>query len=228
MTKAIQTQTALAVAFMADRLNEGYIRETRRFSEDVPTQFANKEIVKFYFTESDNFTPEDFVKAIPTDDDFDNVDLALKHFKRYTLELLGNTLSDFQKQVFNSIQGPTVHKGTLGLVSYVPELIRRELQDAKLKKMLRTEYRESIALGKYGEKCTGNLKIIDARWSKNWESYNYTADFGGNIVSFMNKEKLDIGQRINFKAKIKAHQRNKFFDIPETRLNYMRKMKDAR
>ena len=46
MTQAVNTQKALAVAFMADRLNEGYIKETRRFSEDVPTTFANKEIVK--------------------------------------------------------------------------------------------------------------------------------------------------------------------------------------
>ena len=50
MSQAINTQKALAVAFMADRLNKGYIKETRRFSEDVPTIFANKEIVKFFFT----------------------------------------------------------------------------------------------------------------------------------------------------------------------------------
>ena len=41
MTEAINTQTALAVAFMVDRLNEGYVKETRRFSEDVPTIFSN-------------------------------------------------------------------------------------------------------------------------------------------------------------------------------------------
>ena len=56
-SRTISTQKALAVAFMADRLNKGYVKETRRFSEDVPTIFANKEIVKFYFAEEDNFTP---------------------------------------------------------------------------------------------------------------------------------------------------------------------------
>ena len=82
MSQAIKTQQALAVAFMADRINKGYVKETRRFSEDVPTVFSNKEIVKFYFTEEHNFKPEDFVKVIPTDDDFDSVDIAQKHFKR--------------------------------------------------------------------------------------------------------------------------------------------------
>ena len=99
MSQAINTQKALAVAFMADRLNKGYIKETRRFSEDVPTIFANKEIVKFFFTEEQNFTPEDYVKAIPTNEDFDSVDIAQKHFKRYTMELLGDSLNDFQKDL---------------------------------------------------------------------------------------------------------------------------------
>ena len=62
MSQAIKTQQALAVAFMADRINKGYVKETRRFSEDVPTVFSNKEIVKFYFTEEHNF---DIVKNHP-------------------------------------------------------------------------------------------------------------------------------------------------------------------
>ena len=86
MSQAVNTQKALAVAFMADRLNKGYVKETRRFSEDVPTVFANKEIVKFFFTEEHNFTPNDYVKAIPNDDDFDSVDIAQKHFRRYSME----------------------------------------------------------------------------------------------------------------------------------------------
>tara|TARA_A100001035_G_scaffold267366_1_gene251236 strand:+ start:2208 stop:2921 length:714 start_codon:yes stop_codon:yes gene_type:complete len=228
MTQAISTQTALAVAFMADRLNKGYVKETRRFSEDTPTQFANKEIVKFYFAEEHNFTPEDYVKAVPTDEDFDSVDLALKHFKRYSMELLGDGLSDFQKSVFGSIQGTTVQKNQLGLVSYVPELVRREIADAKLKKLLRIEYRDSAPIGKFGDGCSGNMKILDRKWSQNWESYNYIADFGGNIVSFMNKNKFNIDQRINFKAKVKAHQENNLFKVQETRLNYLRTMKNAR
>ena len=157
MTKAIPIQTALAVAFMADRLNNGYVKETRRFSEDVPTIFSNKEVVKFYFAEQDNFTPEDYVKAIPIDEDFDCVDIALKHFKRYSMELLGNNLSDFQKDVFQCVGGDTVHKNRLGLVAYVPELVRREVEQSKLKKLLRTEYRNSQPIGKYGEAITGCL-----------------------------------------------------------------------
>ena len=225
MTKAIPIQTALAVAFMADRLNNGYVKETRRFSEDVPTIFSNKEVVKFYFSEQDNFTPEDYVKAIPIDEDFDCVDIALKHFKRYSMELLGNNLTDFQKDVFQCVGSDTVYKNRLGLIAYVPELVRREVEQAKLKKLLRTEYRNSQPIGTFGEPITGNLKILSRTYSANWDSYNYLADNTGNLISFMNKTKFEVGQRINFKAKVKTHQKNKLFDVNETRINYVRKIK---
>tara|TARA_B100000925_G_scaffold240967_1_gene190177 strand:+ start:154 stop:861 length:708 start_codon:yes stop_codon:yes gene_type:complete len=222
MKQAIQTQTALAVAFMADRLNKGYVKETRRFSEDVPTIFSNKEVVKFYFANEGNFTPSDYVKAIPTNEDFEAVDMALKHFKRYSIELLGDSLNDFQKDVFNSISGSEIHPNKLGLVSYVPELVRREMTDSKLKKLLRIEYRDSKPVGKHGDAITGNLKIIKRTWSTNWESYNYIADFAGDIVSFMHKVKFDIDQRVNFKAKVKSHGKNNLFEVNETRINYLR------
>ena len=51
---------------------------TRRFSEDVPTIFSNKEVVKFYFANEGNFTPSDYVKAIPTNEDFEAVDMAFE------------------------------------------------------------------------------------------------------------------------------------------------------
>ena len=225
MVQAINTQTALAVAFMADRLNKGYVKETRRFSEDVPTIFSNKELVKFYFTDKEDFLPQDYIKNNPDDYDFESVDIALKHFKRYSIELLGENLSDFQKDVFNAISTDTVSQKKLGLVSYVPELVRREVTEAKMRKLLRTEYRDSKPVGSIGEAITGNVKILSRAWSTNWESYNYVGDVAGDLVSFMHKVKFDIDQRVNFKAKVKAHGKNKLFDVYETRINYLRLVK---
>mgnify|MGYP004013764187 FL=1 len=225
-SRTISTQKALAVAFMADRLNGGYVKETRRFSEDVPTLFANKEIVKFYFEEEDNFTPSDYVKAIPKDEDFDSVNIALNHFKRYSMEILGDKLNDFQKDIFSCVAGEVVHKGKLGIISYIPELVRREVEEGKLKKLLRTEYRNSEPVGEMLKPVVGNMKILSRTYSSNWDSYNYLADMTGNIVSFMKKDKFEVGTRLNFKAKVKGHQKNKLFDgINETRLNYIRKTK---
>ena len=48
------------------------------------------------------------------------------------------------------------------------------------------------------------------------------------LVSFMNKIKFNIDQRLNFKAKVKAHQENNLFKVQETRLNYLRITKNAK
>ena len=96
---------------------------------------------------------------------------------------------------------------------------------SKLKKLFRIDYRNSMHIGKVGEAINGNLKIIDRNWSTNWESYNYIADYNGNLVSFMNKFKFNIDQRLNFKAKVKGHQKNRLFEVNETRMNYFRKVK---
>ena len=46
------------------------------------------------------------------------------------------------------------------------------------------------------------------------------------MLWFMKKDKFEVGTRLNFKAKVKGHQKNKLFDgISETRLNYIRKTK---
>ena len=63
--KTVPTQEALAMAVAAQRINGAYIKDTRRFSEpNNKTQFSNKEIVKFFFAEQDNFTPEDVIVVL--------------------------------------------------------------------------------------------------------------------------------------------------------------------
>ena len=37
----------IATAFAAHRINSGYFKETRRFTEPTPTTFANKELINF-------------------------------------------------------------------------------------------------------------------------------------------------------------------------------------
>ena len=48
-------------------------------------------------------------------------------------------------------------------------------------------------LGKEKDMVEGVVKILDKRFSAEWESYNYTAVMDGNLVSFMNKYDHDVG-----------------------------------
>jgi len=68
----------------------------------------------------------------------------------------------------------------------------------------------------------GVAKILDKRFSAEWESYNYTAVIDGNLISFMNKYEHDVGDMKRIKGKVKAQTQNKLFSANETRLNYVK------
>ena len=217
MKKTFPLQDVLAMSFAAFRIRGDYVKETRRYSEDKTTEHSNKDMLKQHFGQ---YRDPDFVDFTATEEDYEGVKLAQNHFKKYTLQLLGDSMSDFQKDVFATLNLKDVPFAKLGLVAFVPKLVQRELEESKFKKLLRMEYRNSQHIGSLKEPVTGAIKIISKFYSENWESYNYIADFNGDLVSFMNKFEYNVGDWKRIKAKVKDHTKNRNFDVNETRLNY--------
>jgi hypothetical protein len=218
------TQEVLAVAFAAYRINDNkYVKHLQRFSEENnPPIFPNKDLVKYHFAKGAYWVPEDFKDFEPTAEDYDAVNEALTHFKSYTFKMLANQLGQFQQDVLKAVSGDKVVSQQMGLVAYVPELIKRELKENHFKKLLRTEYHNSEHIGKEKDAVEGVFKVLSSTYSRKWESNNYVCDYMGNIVSFMKVDVLQEGASYKFKAKVKAHSRNNLFDVNETRLNYVK------
>jgi len=220
--KTVPTQEALAMAVAAQRINGAYIKDTRRFSEpDNKTQFSNKEIVKFAFEQRPGMLPMDFIRPTPTADDYAEVAEIHKWMKRYVLLGLGE-LDDFKKDMIQSVSQDTVIKNNLGRVAFIPEFVKRDQHESGLKKEIRIEYRNSQYLGKEKDVVEGVVKILDKRFSTQWDSYNYTAVMDGDLVSFMNKFEYNVGDMKRIKAKVKVQTQNKLFSANETRLNYVK------
>jgi hypothetical protein len=218
--KTVPTQEALAMAVAAQRINGAYIKDTRRFSEpDNKTQFANKEIVKFAF--KGEYAPTDFVLPQPTTEDYAQVAEIHKWMKRYVLLGLGE-LDEFKRDMVESVSQDTVTYNNLGRVAFIPEFVKRDKHETGLTKEIRIEYRNSKHLGKEKDVVEGVIKILDKRYSSQWESYNYTAVMDGNLVSFMNKFEHNVGDMKRVQAKVKAQTQNKLFSANETRLNYVK------
>jgi hypothetical protein len=225
MKKTFKTQDVLAVAFAAYRKNGSYLKHTQRFSTpECETRFANKELVKNHFQDP-IYVPPDYKALTITEADYDAVDVALKHFRRYTLGLIGDQLSGFQLDIYKAVTADEVDGSRLGVLAYVPELVKREVEDAAFKKLLRVEYRNSQYVGSEKDSVEGVVKILSKFHSEQWESNNYVADLAGNLVSFMIKEDITIGDRRRIKAKVKAQSKNRSFDVNETRLNYVKLLK---
>ena len=220
--KTVSTQDALAVACAALRINGAYLKDTRRFScEENLTQFANKELVKFAFEERPGMLPMDFIRPTPTEEDYAQVAEIQKWMKRYVMLGLGE-LDDFKKDMIATVAQDTVKFSNLGRVAYIPEFVKRDMHETGLKKEIRVEYRDSVYLGNEKDMVEGVAKILDKRFSTEWESYNYTAVIDGNLISFMNKNDHEVGAMKRVKGKVKAQTKNKLFGADETRLNYVK------
>ena len=220
--KTVPTQEALAFAVAAQRINNGYVKDTRRFSEDNPTIFSNKEIVKFAF--NPDYCPIDFILPKPTADDYTKVAEIHKWMKRYVMLGLAD-LDEFKRDMINSVSQDTVIKNNLGRIAFIPEFVKRDQHETGLTKEIRIEYRNSQYLGKEKDVVEGVIKILDKRYSQQWESFNYVAVIDGNLVSFMNKFEHNVGDMKRIKAKVKAQGTNKLFSANETRLNYVKMFK---
>jgi len=226
--KKVTLVDALAVAYAAYRINKNtYTKDTRRFSEDTPTQFDNKSLVRFYWekkhdTRDAQYLPTDFVMFEPTEEDYVNVQEALKWMKRYVMLGLAD-LDDFKRDMVNELSKEEVPVKSMGRIAFAPEFITRDQHESGLKKEIRVEYRDSQYLGKEKDSVEAVIKILDKRYSSQWESYNFTAvTTDGNLVSYMNKFDQEIGSMKRIKAKVKAQTKNRLFDANETRLNYVK------
>ena len=226
--KTVKLTDALAVSYAAYRINkETYIKDTRRYSEDTPTQFDNKSLVRFYWekkhdTRDAQYLPTDFKMFEPTEDDYASVTEALKWMKRYVMLGLGE-LDGFKRDMVKELSQDEVTVKSMGRIAFAPEFIKRDQHENGLKKEIRVEYRDSQYLGKEKDTVEAVIKILDKRYSSQWESYNFTAvTTDGNLVSYMNKFDQEIGSMKRIKAKVKAQTKNKLFSANETRLNYVK------
>ena len=227
--KTVPLTEALAVAYASYRINNNtYIKDTRRFSEDgTKTQFDNKSLVRMYWEKKNNvaeaqWLPSDFEMFEPTEEDYANVQEALKWMKRYVMLGLGE-LDDFKRDMVTELSKEQVPFKGMGRIAFAPEFIKRDMHESSLKKTIRVEYRDSKHIEPVGATVETVVEILDKRYSSQWESYNYTCvTTDGNLVSFMNKFENAIGDRKRIKAKVKSHTKNKLFSADETRLNYVK------
>jgi hypothetical protein len=226
--KTVSLQDALAVAYAAYRINNNtYTKDLRRFStEENKTQFDNKSLIRFYWTKKldtseAQYLPTDFEMFEPTEADYASVQEALKWMKRYVMLGLAD-LDDFKRDMVNELSKEEVPFKGMGRIAFAPEFVKRDQHESGLKKEIRIEYRDSVHLGKEKDVVEGVAKILDKRYSSQWESYNYTAVIDGNLISFMNKFEHNVGDMKRIKAKVKSQTKNRLFDANETRLNYVK------
>lgn len=217
------TQTLLELAFAAHRVNKGYEKQTRRYSEGLPTTFSNKELVAFTAAVgSEQFIPHDFVPLKVTEEDLAAKEAADKHMRRYTMLAMGK-LSDFENDVYSAYCSEVMPVNRVGLIAYLPEFVNRELKDKSYKLRLKNEFSNSKHYST--DPVVGDCEILKViRVSRDFEEpfYMHFGAIDGNLVCFARKEGYAEGVTYTIRAKVKGHESERETGLPMTRINYVK------
>jgi hypothetical protein len=222
--KEYDTRRILELAFAAQRVNNGYVKETRRYSEGQPTTWSNKEIVSFSAAHYNHrneilYIPSDFIPIKVTAEDHAALADADHHMRRYTMLALGN-LTDFQTDMFAAYASDRVPANCVGILAYLPQFVERELEDKIYKGRLKSEFANSSAIK--DKKIIGELEILKRVYSLNYETFFYTAGFNGNLVMFSNKFEYKTGEVFGFRANVKSQQTDRDTGLTVNKINYVK------
>jgi hypothetical protein len=236
MTDVVQlleysTERLVELAFAAYRVNGGYVKDTRRYSEGQPTVYSNKEIVAYsaahynQYNEKDSvlktWIPSDFIPVKVTDEDRAAKAEADRHMRRYTMLALGN-LSDFQQDVFTAYSSERMPVNRVGLIAYLPEFVNRELQDKMYKERLKKEFADSRYYENRVDGVMEVLRVIHVNREMMDPFYMHFGAVDGNLICFARKEGFAVGNRYTITAKVKAQDRERETGLPMTRVNYVK------
>ena len=217
------TEKLLELAFAAYRVNKGYEKQTRRYSEGQPTTFSNKEIISFTVSRDDPnaFIPSDFLPVKVTDEDRAAKAAADAHMRRYTLLAMGN-LSEFESDIYSAYCSEVMPVKRVGLIAYLPEFVERELQGKIYKQRMKTEFANSKHLeGNVVGDCE-ILKVIRVAREFDEPFYMHFGAVDGNLVCFARKEGFAEGVVYHIHAKVKGQDKERETGLPMTRINYVK------
>jgi len=224
------TQKLLELAFAAHRVNGGYVKDTRRYSEGQPTTYSNKEIVTysaFHYNQyndpaSKPFIPSDFIPVKVTDEDLAAKADADCHMRRYTMLAMGK-LSDFENDVYTAYCSEVMNVNRVGLIAYLPEFVNRELKQKAYKLRLKSEFANSKHYT--NDPVAGNCEILKViRVAREFDEpfYMHFGAIDSNLVCFARKEGYAEGLVYQISAKVKGHEMERETGLPMTRINYVK------
>lgn len=217
------TEDIIALAYAAYRINGGYEKSTRRYSEGQPTTWSNKELITF--TAKSDWVAEDFVPITVTNEDREAAKQGEKHMRRYSLLALGD-LPQFELDLFSAYSAEQTNISRVGLIAYLPAFIDRELAEKELKLRYKTEFADSVNIGTPGERIAGDVEIFKlipiADSFNGGTAYLHFGAVGKDLVCFTKSEMYAAGQTFVITAKVKGYDLERNTNLPMTRLNYVK------
>lgn len=219
--ESMVTAEILPISFAAYRFNNYQII---RNNNPRKGQVSNRNLIECYYGRVHRST--DYMiydrKFEVEDCDHESYADATKFFKKYSLYMLGDTLTNFQKTVYRYFNSETTSPREINLAAYFPQFIESEKLLEENRKLVKQVCTNNKYLGPIKGKINDVVKIIKRNEpSEYYSSYFYYGIIGDCFVSFNSKKLYEPNKIYNIRGRIKKLTTNYSYNSAETRLNYV-------
>lgn len=227
-TTTISVKIALEYAFAVHRILGGYLKNDGNPSNRDTLNFAiknhiNKEIKDITFK---HWIPLDFEMPEVIDEDRQHTENIDQHFKKYMFKSIAGSLNDFEKSAYSAVSKEEIELSELGMIAYVPELVKRDQNRWNIEKIIKQNYKNSkIDSRPY---ISGNMTIIEVKDITNRATGDkfriVVAGMDENLYGF-SSQKIALGSEgkiFNISGKFKHIAKEFYTDLPLTKINYVK------
>ena len=215
----------LDISFAAHRVNNGHVKHG---NQQGGPKYRNTDLIVYTAaatlvseTKQEMWTPQNFVPVTVRDQDRAESQKAHKLFRRFTMLILGDSLTDFQKDVYTAYLQESATASNIGLIGYIPTFIENHRAEITYLQNLKETYYNSQFL-ELGSWITADVEILKCIYLQYHERYLYFAGHFGNLISFVQEEKYDIGEIVKLRAKAAKETPEKVSGLPMTSVNYVK------
>lgn len=191
----VDTRQVFVAATVADRINNGeYVKLLNGYGPNHKND--NKALMNLVLSGQITITPEDEVRT----------NLIMDYARGFTLKLLTDTASDFERNVLKLVERDQISIRTIGWIACLPSMYAREANKIRAQEMLmdaKPEYLASV-----DEHISVRATAIRSVFSHQYNCYWTTALTETNHMVFFSQSKDPLKQGVSAKisGRVRAHR----------------------
>ena len=209
MTDKIPFLDVMAAACAAQRINGRYIKRHEAQTGELSNgalmrEFLHPEMVNF------QVLPEDIAQAQE----------IVEYLNSEMVELIAGTLHNYWQTIVMLTENKDIARDdyrNAALIASVPNSYFNAVWREKAMDNLAKMQENSKHIGKIGDTFKGEVTIVSAVFSHNYNKWYHTAEIGGDLINFPFAKRLENNEKIELDGRVYKHEPHNI-----TRLHYVR------
>ncbi len=216
------TVEALSMACAINR-EKGFTSVSKHVFQDPGNEerWTNKDMLSYIlFPEIAGPNFNVLIKVKPCD--LEQANAIIKHYRKLSFGVLGDSINDYLQRVFTVTQSDSVKMSDFGIIASVPSIYEKDIHAKETLEQIKTTKNEH--LGTEGQVLELDILVIESKYVEQIGCWGHLAVTSTDyLVSFLSKERLlnrkDVAK---IRGKVKRHSQHWKTKTAETALNYVK------